>query len=111
MANSKVDITIDDVLFNDTNMETQTLCPNGFPWCGLKEKAYVLLCTLIHRVTFMVILWLTSQLGHVLFNSIFNISLDYGNPNIMSQWISLVWLEREGLQSPMYLNTIVLYLW
>jgi hypothetical protein len=28
-------------------------------------------------VAFMVILWLTSQLGHVLFNSIFNISLDY----------------------------------
>jgi hypothetical protein len=47
MANFEVKITIDDVLFNDTNMETQILCPNGFPWCGLKEKAYIFLCTLI----------------------------------------------------------------
>jgi hypothetical protein len=47
MANSEVDITIVDI-FDDTNMETQILCPNGFPWCGLKEKAYIFLCTLIH---------------------------------------------------------------
>jgi hypothetical protein len=47
VANFEVDITIDDALFNDINMETQILYPNGFPWCGLKEKAYIFLCTLI----------------------------------------------------------------
>ncbi len=48
MANSRLYVTIDDVLVNDINIETQTLCPNGFPWCGLREKDYTFLFTLIH---------------------------------------------------------------
>ncbi len=46
--NFGIDVTIDDVLFNDIDMETQTLHPNGIPWCGSKEKGYILLSTLIH---------------------------------------------------------------
>jgi hypothetical protein len=48
MANSRLDVTIDDVLINDINIETQTLCPNGIPLCGLREKDYTFLFTLIH---------------------------------------------------------------
>ncbi len=48
MANFRLDVTIDDVLINDINIETQTLCPNAIPWRGLREKDYTFLFSLIH---------------------------------------------------------------
>jgi len=42
-----VDVTIDDVLFNDIDIETQTLRSNGIPCNGLKKKGYIFLSILI----------------------------------------------------------------
>jgi hypothetical protein len=41
MANFRLDVTTNDDLFNDIDIETQTLSPNGIPWCGLREKGYI----------------------------------------------------------------------
>ncbi len=58
-------------------METQTLCPNGFPWCGLKEKAYSLLCTLIQPCCIYGDFVVDLTIGTCIIQFKFQISLDY----------------------------------
>ncbi len=41
MANFRLDVTTNDDLFNDIDIETQTLSPNAIPCCGLREKGYI----------------------------------------------------------------------
>ncbi len=47
MANFDINVSIDDVLFIDIDIETQNLHPNGIPWHGPKEKGYIFLSILI----------------------------------------------------------------
>jgi hypothetical protein len=47
VANFEIDVTIDDVLFNDIDIEIKNLHPNGIPWHGPREKGYIFLSILI----------------------------------------------------------------
>ncbi len=75
--NFGIDVTIDDILFNDIDMEIQTLHPNGIPWCGSKEKGYILLSTLIRAccVFYDFVFELTTRTFIIQFN--FHIFLNY----------------------------------
>lgn len=58
---SRIDVTIDDIFFNDTSIKTQMLHPNGIP--SMAQEKRVLFSYLLYygNVALLVILWLTSQ--------------------------------------------------
>lgn len=52
LANSGINVTIDDVLFNRIDKVSQTLREDGISWCGPKEKHFKLLSIIIQTCSY-----------------------------------------------------------